>query len=233
MSDIFSSPVPLPAPPELTAESDIVALGGLITADTLLASYRAGRFPMTVEVAGADGRDYPATAWFAPAQRSVLRFPGSHVSRSLRRSMRRFRITYDTDFAGVLAGCADPARPHSWITPDYRTAYLELFDRGEAHSVEVWRGDVLAGGLLGVSMGGLFCADSMFHRITDASKAAVSGLSSRVFAGPAGAARMVEAQWLTDHLATLGFVEMPRASYEAALPALLAMPSAFPRAERR
>lgn len=232
MSDLFDSPVPLPVAQEITDETDIVAIGGRVTPGALLASYRAGRFPMAIRVEDDEESDRYATAWFAPAQRAVLRYPGSHVSRSLRRSMRRFRITYDTDFDGVLAGCADPARPHAWITDDYRAVYRELFARGEAHSVEVWRGDVLAGGLLGVSMGGLFCADTMFHRITDASKAAVAGLSARVFDGAAGGARMIEAQWLTDHLATLGFVELPRATYEAELPRLLALPPPFPKVPR-
>lgn len=180
-----------------------------------------------------EGDSGPLTAWFSPDPRAVLSWPGMRVSRSLRRSMRRFDITYDLAFDQVLEGCADPSRPHGWITPDYLTAYRELFAAGHAHSVEVWRageigGDVV-GGLMGVELGGLFCADSMFRRVTDASKAAVAGLSARIFdeTEPNGRRRLIDAQWLTGHLASLGFGPAPRDDYLSGLPVLVSRPAAF------
>lgn len=214
---------PRRVPPEVTAATEIVAVGGRVTAEMLRRSYAAGVFPMDAEVAPGITR----TTWISPEQRAIMTFPGMPVSRSLRRSMRRFTITYDAAFAGVLEGCADPSRPHGWITADYRRAYTELAREGSAHSVEVWQGQTLVGGLIGVELGGLFCADSMFRRVTDASKAAVAGLSQRVFEGEFGPRRAIDAQWLTDHLATLGFRAVPRDDYVAALPALLALPGAF------
>lgn len=220
---------PIPVEPEITAETDIIAIGGAITAETILESYRGGVFPMGI-TAEVDG-EYPVevNAWFAPAQRAVLRYPGMTPSRSLRRSMRGFEVSFDTDFAAVVEGCADPIRPSSWINAEYRQAYSELHHRGIAHSVEVWSHGNLAGGLIGVEVGGLFCADSKFHRVRDASKAAVAALSARIFGADRGAERMIDAQWLTPHLASLGFTQMPQADYQSALPGLLALPPAFDR----
>lgn len=218
----FDEPVAVAA--ELTAETDIVAIGGHVSARSLIAAYARGMFPMDIN-ADVGGSDLVRlTAWFAPDQRAVLRFPGMHVSRSLRRAMRRFQVTLDSDFEGVLAGCADPARPHGWITADYAETYRELHGLGFAHSVEVWDADGLAGGLLGVQLGGLFCADSKFHRVTDASKAAVAGLSDLVFGAADADSRLIDAQWLTPHLESLGFRGLARADYESLLPGLLSMP---------
>ena len=124
----------------LAREPEVVAVGGKVSAASILAGYRRGAFPMTLE-----GDSGPLTAWFSPDPRAVLSWPGMRVSRSLRRSMRRFDITYDLAFDQVLEGCADPSRPHGWITPDYLTAYRELFAAGHAHSVEVWRAGEIGG----------------------------------------------------------------------------------------
>lgn len=222
---------PIPVDPEITAETDIIALGGEVTAARLWESYRDGVFPMAI-TAEVDG-EYPVevNAWFAPAQRAVLRYPGMSPSRSLRRSMRSFEISFDTAFEAVLEGCGDPVRPNGWINDEFRVAYGELHRQGIAHSVEVWSEGRLAGGLIGVEVGGLFCADSKFHRVRDASKAAVAALSARIFSADRGMDRMIEAQWLTTHLASLGFESIPQADYQAVLPELLALPPALVSAE--
>ena len=157
----------------------------------------------------------------------MLRPPGMHISRSLRRSLKHFDITYDTAFGDVVAGCADPSREHGWIALEYRGAYARLHRAGHAHSVEVWQARELVGGLIGIELGGLFCADSKFRRVTDASKAAVAGLSRLMFAGEAGQHRMIDAQWMTGHLASLGFQTIPRENYARLVPELLAVPGAF------
>lgn len=214
----------MPVAAEVTAETDIVAVGGHVSARTIVAGYAQGVFPMDIDADVGAADLVQLTAWFAPAERAVLRYPGMHVSRSLRRALRGFQITVDTDFAGVVDGCADPDRPQGWITPDYRRAYQQLHELGWAHSVEVWHGGELAGGLLGLQLGGLFCADSKFHRVTNASKAAVAGLSEVIFGADDGQHRLIDAQWLTPHLASLGFEGLARSDYEALLPGLLAMP---------
>ncbi len=210
--------------PDLTEETEIVAIGGSVTAASLFRAYASGVFPMDVAAVLDDGTETEILAWFAPDPRAVLRSPGMHVSRSLRRSMRAFAVTFDRAFEDVVAGCADPNRPHGWITADYERAYLELYRQGHAHSVEVWQAGTLVGGVLGVQIGGLICADSMFSHATDASKAALATLSARVFGARDGRRRLIDAQWLTDHLASLGFVEVERSDYEAALPALVTAP---------
>ncbi|MCB0914661.1 MAG: leucyl/phenylalanyl-tRNA--protein transferase [Actinobacteria bacterium] len=211
-------------PADVTRATEVVAVGGEISAASIVAAYSRGEFPMEVEVAP----NLWVPAWYSPEERAVLRPGAIRVSRSLRRSMRRFTLSYDRDFAAVLEGCADPAREHGWITDDYRAAYLELATAGYAHSVEVWQAGELVGGLLGVQLGGLFCADSKFRRVTDASKAAVAGLADWMFSGASGNARLIDAQWLTDHLSSLGFAAMPRTRYLSALPGLLRVPAAFP-----
>ena len=210
-------------PSALTAETDIVGIGGTVTPASLLAGYAMGIFPMAIEIAERGS----AIGWYAPAERAVLRPPGMHISRSLRRSLKHFDITYDTAFGDVVAGCADPSREHGWITLEYRVAYERLHRAGHAHSVEVWQARELVGGLIGIELGGLFCADSKFRRVTDASKAAVAGLSRLMFAGEAGQHRMIDAQWMTGHLASLGFQTIPRENYARLVPELLAVPGAF------
>ncbi|WP_235734615.1 leucyl/phenylalanyl-tRNA--protein transferase [Nocardioides alcanivorans] len=193
---------------------DLVALGADLDPGTLLAAYRAGCFPMGVE--GELG-------WWSPVERGVLELDGLKVSKSLRRSCRDFEIRVDTAFRDVIDGCADPDRDGAWITTEIRDAYVELHRIGWAHSVEVWRDGELAGGLYGVAIGGLFAGESMFHRVRDASKVALVALVDLLTAaGPQG--RLIDVQWQTDHLATLGVVEWERDRYLAALPAVLRTP---------
>ena len=133
------------------------------------------------------------------------------VTRSMRQSARRFTVTVDTAYDDVVAGCADPARPGGWIDDGIRTAYRRLFESGDVHSVEVWRDGLLAGGLYGVSIGAFFAGESMFHRVRDASKVALMALVDIMRDGaPHG---LLDVQWSTEHLASLGVVEVSRAEY--------------------
>ena len=217
---------PLPSPwlfpdPEDSGAEDVVAIGADLEPGTLLAAYRAGLFPMP-----ADGID--AMVWWSPDPRGVLPLDGLRVSRSLRRSCSRFEIRIDTAFAEVIDACADPRRPQGWISSDIRSAYLALHDLGWAHSVEAWAADgTLAGGLYGVGIGGLFAGESMFHRRTDASKVALVALVGLMRDEHAGS-RLLDVQWRTDHLASLGVVEVPRRRYLRALARALRCPPPAP-----
>ncbi|WP_226344907.1 leucyl/phenylalanyl-tRNA--protein transferase [Agilicoccus flavus] len=200
------------AVPASTGGPDLVAVGGDLAPGTVLAAYRAGLFPMGT---GPGGR--PPTGWWSPDPRGVL-VPGElRVSRSLRRAVRRFDVTVDESFSEVVTACADPGRDGAWITREIHDAYVELHRLGWAHSVEVRdpAGD-LVGGLYGLALGGLFAGESMFHRVTDASKVALVALC-RIVADDGDPARLVDVQWLTDHLASLGAREIPRSEYVRAV----------------
>lgn len=197
-------------------DDDLVAIGADLEPGTLLAAYRRGLFPMP-------GRPGDPPYWFSPVQRGVLPLDGLHVSRSLRRVLGRFEIRVDTAFAEVLDGCADPARPSGWIDRDIRAAYLRLHHLGWAHSVEAWREGRLVGGVYGVAIGGLFAGESMFHHERDASKVALVGLVELLRAA-GGPGRLVDVQWATPHLRSLGVVELDRAAYLGSLEAALALP---------
>ena len=159
-----------PGPARFDPDDDLVAAGADLAPGTLLEAYRRGLFPMP------SGRRGDPMLWFSPVRRGVLPLDGLRVSRSLRRSVRRFEIRVDTAVPEVIDACADPRRPAGWIDPAIRAAYLELHRLGWVHSVEAWCDGRLAGGLYGVSIGGLFAGESMFHRETDASKVALVGL---------------------------------------------------------
>ncbi|MFI5043517.1 MAG: leucyl/phenylalanyl-tRNA--protein transferase [Acidimicrobiales bacterium] len=180
-----------------------VAIGGDLEPGTLLAAYRAAMFPMPI---GRRGR----IGWWSPDPRAVLPLDRLRISRSLSRSLRRYDVTIDAAFESVIRSCADPKRPHGWITRDLIDAYTRLADLGWAHSVECWDDGELVGGLYGVSIGGFFAGESMFHRATDASKVALVRLVE-VFAEIDGA--LIDVQWQTPHLESLGVVEIPRVDY--------------------
>jgi leucyl/phenylalanyl-tRNA--protein transferase len=182
-----------------------VGVGADLEPGTLLAAYRCGIFPMPVSAA-----DEELLVWWSPDPRGVIPLDGLRVGRSLRRSCARFEVRVDSAFEAVVDGCADPARAGRWITPSIRDAYVGLHRLGWAHSVEAWDGDGLAGGLYGVAVGGLFAGESMFHRRTDASKVALVGLVDRL---RGGGATLLDVQWVTPHLASLGAVEVPRTEY--------------------
>jgi leucyl/phenylalanyl-tRNA--protein transferase len=171
-------------------------------------------------------------AWWSPDPRSVIPLEGLRISRSLRTSLRRFEVRIDTAFEEVIDRCADPNRTGRWISPPVRDAYLRLHELGWAHSVESWSLDdgSLAGGLYGVAIGGLFAGESMFHRATDASKVALAALVDRMRDdGTGGSGRLLDVQWLTPHLESLGAIEVARAHYLQILDEALelALPSAF------
>jgi leucyl/phenylalanyl-tRNA--protein transferase len=185
----------------------------------IVEAYSKGVFPMPL-----DGR---LIGWYSPLHRGILPLGGLKVSRSLRKTARRYRITFDRAFPEVLARCGDPRRPHGWINSDIIAMYTCLHERGIVHSVEAWDAeDRLVGGLYGVSLGGLFAGESMFHDPQwgrDASKAALIGLVEKLSAaGPAG--RLLDVQWRTEHLASLGVIEVPRRSYLARLQVALEVP---------
>jgi len=183
----------------------------------LLRAYRSGAFPMSLD-------DVDAMVWWSPLRRGVLEPGRLRVSRSLRQSCRRYRTTVDTDFAEVVAACADPGRPGGWINDDIRAAYGRLHDLGWAHSVETRTPNgELVGGLYGVAVGGLFAGESMFHRRRDASKVALVALVDLLRDAYADM-RLIDVQWCTDHLATLGAEEIDRASYLSRLGRLVELP---------
>ena len=187
-----------------------------IDPDLLLRAYSVGVFPM------ADSRDAADIFWVEPKKRGVLPLDGFHLSHSLRKTLRsdRFAVTADHDFPRVVASCASASddRPETWINPQIEIAYGILHANGHAHSIEVWRqGDVggeLIGGLYGVSLGRAFFGESMFSRATDASKIALAHLVGRL---RAGGYRLLDCQFITDHLASLGAIEIGRARYRTLL----------------
>jgi len=201
------------------ADADgFLAVGGDLSPGTLLLAYRNGIFPWTT---------HPVT-WWSPDPRAVIPLDGVHVSRSLGRLMRRgvFRTTFDRDFRAVMEGCAAP-RPHreeTWISPQFIAAYCRLHELGHAHSVEVWLGKSLAGGLYGVSVGGFFAGESMFSVARDASKVALVSMVERL---AASGFDLFDVQLMTPHLQSLGAVEIPREEYLRRLAAATQLPASF------
>ena len=184
----------------------------IIPSDLLLLAYRHGIFPMS------DGRDDPEVFWVEPKLRAILPLDGLNVSRSLAKTVRqdRFRVTCNAAFDAVIAACAAPRpdHPESWISDRIMASYRALHREGHAHSVECWFGDDLVGGLYGVQFGGVFCGESMFSRADNASKVALVWLVGLLrLAG----ARLLDCQFITDHLASLGAVEISQANYVALL----------------
>jgi leucyl/phenylalanyl-tRNA---protein transferase len=197
---------------------DLIGVGADLEPGTLLAGYRSAVFPMGL---GRHGRG--PLGWWSPDPRGVLPIEGLKISRSLRRSYASFEIRIDTAFDDVVAACADARRPGRWITPRIAEAYRRLHDLGWAHSVECWRAGRLAGGLYGVDVGGLFAGESMFHRETDASKVALVALVE-MLAEDGDSRRLLDVQWRTDHLASLGVIEISRDEYRRRLAVALPAP---------
>lgn len=202
--------------PASADEHGVVGLGADLEPGTLLRAYRTGVFPMPLGERGP-------MAWWAPDPRAVLPLDGLVVPRSLRRSCRRYEVRIDTAFDEVVIACSDPSRAGGWITPEIRRAYGRLHHLGWAHSVEAWDGDGLAGGLYGVAVAGLFAGESMFHRRVDASKVALVGLVERLRAD-GDRRRLLDVQWRTDHLASLGAVDVSRSRYSELLADAMAAP---------
>lgn len=191
----------LPDPDRADADG-ICGVGADLEPGTLLTAYRTGLFPMPL------GRR--RIAWFSPDPRAVIPLDGLRVTRSLRRSVGRFEIRRDTRFADVMERCADPRRTGGWITPRFIDAYVRLHELGWAHSFECYDDGELVGGLYGVRVGGLFAGESMFHRATDASKVALVALVG--WLRDTGGS-LLDVQWMTPHLRSLGAVDLPRAEY--------------------
>jgi leucyl/phenylalanyl-tRNA--protein transferase len=193
---------------------EVVGIGADLEPGTVLKAYRSGVFPMPAKRG--------VMAWWSPDPRGIIPLDGLHVSRSLRNSCRRFEIRVNTACAEVIEACADSKRPHGWIDRSILDAYTRLHEWGWVHSVEAWDGDGrLAGGLYGVCTGGLFAGESMFHRQTDASKVALVGLVALL--RPAGSS-LLDVQWATPHLRSLGAVEVSRKQYLARLAPAVELP---------
>jgi leucyl/phenylalanyl-tRNA--protein transferase len=195
---------------------------GTLTPELLLHGYSVGIFPMS------EGRDDPEIFWVDPRRRGVFPIDGFHISRSLRRAMQRsdWTITIDQDFEGVLDGCAD--REDTWINTEIRTLYGGLYARQQAHSLEVWEGSELVGGVYGVVLGSAFFGESMFSRRTNASKIALACLIDRL---RQGGFTLFDTQFITDHLASLGAIEISRAQYHAELSSAKARNASFTSAK--
>jgi len=206
-------------PDPLEAEDDVVAVGADLEPATILSAYEQGIFPMPLS-------NFDEMTWWSPAQRGVLPLDRLRVTRSLHQSIRRYRVTVDQAYDEVVAGCADASRPGAWIDGQIVAAYRRLHDLGYVHSVEVWQDDELVGGLYGVAIGGLFAGESMFHRRRDASKVALHALVGLLSDGQPD--RLLDVQWSTPHLASLGVVEVPRATYLRLLRRALNLPLPAP-----
>lgn len=183
-----------------------------IDPDLLLNAYSIGVFPMS------DGRDAADVYWIEPKRRAILPLEGFHLSRSLRKTLRsdRFRVSRDQAFSRVIAACAE--RDDTWINAQIEESYAALHQRGEAHSIEVWLGEELVGGLYGVRVGDAFFGESMFSRQPDASKVALAWLVARLIVGRF---RLLDCQFMTPHLRSLGAVEISQRNYLQLLAAVL------------
>jgi len=190
----------------------------MLSPSLLVAAYAEGYFPM--------GMDDGTIEWFSPDPRGILPLDGFHASRRLRRVVRsrRFAVSVDRAFRSVMEACAGGREDGTWITEEILESYVALHEQGAAHSIEVWDGATLAGGLYGVSLGGAFFGESMFHRATDASKVALAALVDRLrgrrFA-------LLDTQWRTPFLESLGGVEIPRDEYLARLRSALEVRTVF------
>jgi leucyl/phenylalanyl-tRNA--protein transferase len=183
----------------------------------VLGAYAVGVFPMS------DARDAASIYWVEPKERAILPLDGFHLSKSLRKTLAadRFRITADQAFPDIIQLCAEAAedRPDTWINRQIERVYLELHAMGFAHSIEVWDGDRLAGGLYGLALGRAFFGESMVSRARDASKVAIAALVARL---RVGGFTLLDCQFMTDHLASLGAIEIPRSAYLSLLSAAIA-----------
>ena len=183
-----------------------------LTPELILRAYRAGIFPM------AEDADSPDLFWVSPEKRGIIPLEDFHLTKSLRKTLKShpYVLKTDTDFPAVIEGCATAGseRESTWINPEIRRLYGVLFDRGYVHTVEVWDGPDLVGGLYGLSIGAAFFGESMFHRKTDCSKIAMAHLRDRL---RSGGYRLLDTQFVTDHLRTFGGIEILREDYELRL----------------
>lgn len=214
---LFPADLPVFPDPELADAEGLLAIGGDLSVERLLAAYRSGIFPWY-------GADMPIL-WWSPDPRGIFELDGLHVSRRLARTLRsgRFRFTRDEAFLDVMCGCADRGEG-TWITAEMLAAYTELHRRGDAHSVEVWQGEVLVGGVYGVTVGGLFAGESMFSRVPDASKVALTHLVAHL---RDQGYTLFDIQHVNPHTASLGAVEVSRTEYLRRLRDAVRLPVTF------
>lgn len=214
-SGVFGSAQDWPA-------QDLIAFSADFDADLVMEAYKAGVFPMPLHASG-----FGEMGWWSPTRRGILTPDGLRVTRSLRKSARHYSTTVDQAFDRVLAACADPSRPNGWIDDEIGQVYTALHAAGQVHSVETWdREGRLVGGLYGVSVGGLFAGESMFHDPVhgrDASKVALMRLVD-VLSDEFAEERVIDVQWSTDHLASLGVIEIDRVEYLGLLEEALGVP---------
>ena len=211
------STTPLPTGPSRWAfppvsqwpDQDLIAAGGDLEPATVISAYRRGIFPMVVEMPD------PVLAWWSPNPRGILPLDNLRITRSMRQSAKRYEVRVDTCFGDVIRACANPARERGWITDDFVRAYVHLHELGWAHSVEVFdRAGTLAGGLYGVRIDGLFAGESMFYLQRDASKVALMTLVGLM---QETGLTLLDVQWTSKHLESLGVVEIRRQEYLARL----------------
>lgn len=206
----------LPDPRSGEPGEEVLAIGADLDPATVLQAYRTGLFPMHVSTG--------ELAWWSPDPRGVMELDGLQVSASLRKSCNRYRVSFDNAFEAVMRGC-DEDREDSWITEEFIATYCALHEMGWAHSIEVWDKEELVGGLYGIEVGGLFAGESMFHRKRDASKVAFVALVEKL--KTCDDARLIDVQWQTDHLATLGVSKISRSDYLDRLAYAITLPACF------
>ena len=207
--------------PEQMPKDDLVTLGADLKPETLIDSYKHGIFPMHLQI-----ENKREIGWWSPQQRGILPLNKINISSSLKKSMKKYFVTFDQDFDAVIEGCGDDKRPKGWINKDIKTAYKKLFELGYVHSVEVWnKKDELVGGLYGVEVNGLFAGESMFHKQTDASKTAMVYLVNQL--KESGGERIFDVQWQTPHLKSMGVIKISRAKYISLLPEVMNTTPAF------
>jgi leucyl/phenylalanyl-tRNA--protein transferase len=194
-------------PPTATTADGLLCVGGRLSPEWLLDAYRHGIFPWPMW-------DAEPIAWWSPDPRAIIELDGLQISRRLRRTLRsgKFRVTSDRNFEGVIRGCATAGdrQDNTWLLPEMIAAYCRMHELGHAHSVEVWHGQQLVGGTYGIAIGGLFAAESMFHRMTDASKVAVAHLVEHL---KRRGYELLDIQQWTPHTGRLGAVEIPRSEF--------------------
>jgi leucyl/phenylalanyl-tRNA--protein transferase len=210
----FDTDAPWRVAPGRWPKDDLLGFGTVFDAAHVIAAYRHGVFPMPI--------DGGPMGWWSPVRRGVIPVDGLRVTRSMRQSAMRYTVTVDLAFSDVVVACADPRRPGGWIDDRIFAVYRRLHRYGIAHSIEAWRGDALAGGLYGIAIGGLFAGESMFSVQRDASKVALMALVDLLNDGVTG--RLLDVQWTTPHLTSLGAVEITRHDYLTRLAQALSLP---------
>lgn len=196
----------MPDPAAAAPGEDVIAVGADLKPGTLLAAYRSGLFPMPIDPSRRRGK----IAWYSPDPRGIAPLDGLHVSRSLRKSMRQFEVRFDTAFIDVVRACGSPSRPGWWINDEIVNAYDKLHQLGWAHSVEVYIDNELVGGLYGIRINSFFAGEAMFRTATDASKTALVALVE--WLNDTGG-KLLDVQWKTPHLESMGIIEIDRTDY--------------------